>query len=117
RCPPAPGRTGPASPCPPIHVCTSTSPTLMISSRGCMRRIMLPPTMSKILVKNGKLVDKVALITGGASGIGREIARIYVEEGAHVVLGDRNGVLVTDAAKELGGAAVAVEMDVTRETD
>ena len=78
---------------------------------------MLPPTMSKILVKNGKLVDKVALITGGASGIGREIARIYVEEGAHVVLGDRNGVLVTDAAKELGGAAVAVEMDVTRETD
>ena len=37
-----------------------------------------------------RLEDKVAVITGGASGIGRETARRYVAEGARVVLGDLN---------------------------
>jgi glucose 1-dehydrogenase len=59
----------------------------------------------------------VALVTGGASGIGREIARCYVDEGARVVLGDRNATLLAEAAKELGAVAIGAEMDVTREGD
>jgi NAD(P)-dependent dehydrogenase (short-subunit alcohol dehydrogenase family) len=64
-----------------------------------------------------RLKDRVALITGGASGIGREIARRYVAEGARVVLGDRNAPLLSEAAKELGSACATVAMDVTREGD
>ncbi|MBM4439582.1 MAG: SDR family oxidoreductase [Candidatus Rokubacteria bacterium] len=64
-----------------------------------------------------RLSGKVAVITGGASGIGRGIAQRYVDEGARVVLADRNGPLVQETAKALGAAAAAVEMDVTREAD
>ena len=64
-----------------------------------------------------RLKDKVALVTGGASGIGREIARRCVAEGARVVLGDRNAPLLSEAAKELGNACATVAMDVTREQD
>jgi NAD(P)-dependent dehydrogenase (short-subunit alcohol dehydrogenase family) len=64
-----------------------------------------------------RLKDRVALITGGASGIGREIARRYVAEGARVVLGDRNAPLLSEAAKELRPACAPVAMDVTREGD
>ncbi|MBM3219746.1 MAG: SDR family oxidoreductase [Candidatus Rokubacteria bacterium] len=64
---------------------------------------------------SGRLADKVALVTGGASGIGREIARCYVAEGASVVIGDRNATLLAEVEKALGAAAV--EMDVTREAD
>ncbi|HYE91314.1 MAG TPA: SDR family oxidoreductase, partial [Terriglobales bacterium] len=64
-----------------------------------------------------RLSGKVAVITGGASGIGRGIAQRYVDEGVRVVLADRNGPLVQETAKALGAAAAAVEMDVTREAD
>jgi NAD(P)-dependent dehydrogenase (short-subunit alcohol dehydrogenase family) len=66
---------------------------------------------------SGRLADKVALVTGGASGIGREIARRYVAEGARVVVGDRNAALTAETEKELGAACAAVEMDVVREAD
>jgi NAD(P)-dependent dehydrogenase (short-subunit alcohol dehydrogenase family) len=61
----------------------------------------------------GKLRDKVALVTGGASGIGRT----FVEEGARVVVADRNRALLSDVEKELGPAGAAVPIDVTRELD
>ena len=64
-----------------------------------------------------RLKDRVALVTGAASGIGREIARRYADEGARVVLGDRNGALLHEAARALGDAGAAVEMDVTVESD
>jgi NAD(P)-dependent dehydrogenase (short-subunit alcohol dehydrogenase family) len=66
---------------------------------------------------SGRLEGKVAVITGGASGIGREIARRYVEEGARVVLGDRNAALLAEAQAELGGACTTLTMDVTVEAE
>ena len=53
------------------------------------------------------------LITGGASGIGLESARILLAEGARVVLLDRDGAALSQAAAELGAAASTARADVT----
>tara|TARA_R110001606_G_scaffold47570_1_gene121187 strand:- start:10691 stop:11470 length:780 start_codon:yes stop_codon:yes gene_type:complete len=60
-----------------------------------------------------RLFGKVALITGGAGGIGAEIARLFLDEGAKVVLSDINGPEVADVAAHLG--CVGVEQDVSDE--
>ena len=54
----------------------------------------------------------VALITGGASGIGAALARALVAQGASVVLADRQRERVESVAHELGAAARPVELDV-----
>jgi 3-hydroxybutyrate dehydrogenase len=67
-----------------------------------------------------KLKDKVCLITGAASGIGREIAATFSREGARVVIADLAGAPAEQAAAELGaaeGRAMAVRMDVTEELE
>jgi 3-oxoacyl-[acyl-carrier protein] reductase len=65
----------------------------------------------------GRLDGRVAVITGGASGIGLECARRFVREGARVVLGDRNPEPLAAAVDELGAAAIGEGVDVTEETD
>ena len=65
----------------------------------------------------GRLDGRVAVITGGGSGIGLECARRFVREGAHVVLGDRNAEPLAAATDELGAAAVGEVIDVTEEAD
>lgn len=63
-----------------------------------------------------KLKDKVALITGGARGIGREIAITFAREGADIVVADVNLEATQKTAAEieaLGRKALALEMDVT----
>jgi len=55
----------------------------------------------------GLLSGKVAVVTGGAQGIGLAIAKRYAGEGARLVLGDVNKAAADTAAGELGGDAVA----------
>ncbi|HYZ43305.1 MAG TPA: 3-hydroxybutyrate dehydrogenase [Xanthobacteraceae bacterium] len=64
-----------------------------------------------------RLKDKVAIVTGAASGIGKEIAKVYVREGARVVIADLNQKGAVAAAAELGDSrkALGLVMDVTNE--
>ena len=62
------------------------------------------------------VVDKVAVVTGAASGIGRGIAETFVAAGAKVVIADLNAAQAEAAAQALGANALGVAMDVTSET-
>jgi NAD(P)-dependent dehydrogenase (short-subunit alcohol dehydrogenase family) len=60
-----------------------------------------------------RLANKTALITGGNSGIGLATARLFVAEGARVIITGRNQETLQAAAKELGPNALAVVADAT----
>ncbi len=65
-----------------------------------------------------RMQDKVAIVTGAASGIGREIARAYAREGAKVCIADLNLEAAHGVAGEVGragGQALALAMDVAQE--
>lgn len=61
-----------------------------------------------------QLNNKVAIVTGAASGFGACIARRYIEEGAKVVLADINFEAASKLADELGANAIAAACDVTQ---
>jgi len=63
----------------------------------------------------GRVEDKVAIVTGAASGIGRGCAELLAREGARVVLSDVNEELGREAAKAIGGDALFVRHDVSDE--
>ncbi|MBV9509359.1 MAG: SDR family NAD(P)-dependent oxidoreductase, partial [Caulobacteraceae bacterium] len=65
-----------------------------------------------------QLQDKVALVTGAASGIGKEIALVYAREGAKVVIADLNAEAAHAVAAEIdptGKRALGVAMNVVDE--
>ena len=61
-----------------------------------------------------KLKDKVALVTGGARGIGAAIVNRYVTEGAKVAVADVSFAQAKETAALHGDKAFAVEVDVTK---
>src|ERR1700733_6940561 len=65
----------------------------------------------------GKLDGKVAVITGGSSGIGLATAKCFVEEGAHVVITGRREKELKDAASFINRDVTTVVGDVSRLED
>ena len=65
---------------------------------------------------SGRLENKVAVITGGASGIGEGTARRFIAEGAKCVIADIQNDLAEELADELGENAAAFCVDVAEET-
>ena len=64
----------------------------------------------------GRVAGKIALVTGAAQGLGEAIARMLVREGVRVALTDINGPKVREVADLLGEDALALEHDVTQES-
>src|SRR6218665_1147729 len=60
-----------------------------------------------------RLKNKVALITGGNSGIGLATAKVFLTEGAKVIITGRNPETLAAAEKVLGGGVLALRVDVT----
>jgi NAD(P)-dependent dehydrogenase (short-subunit alcohol dehydrogenase family) len=64
-----------------------------------------------------KLKGKVAVITGGNSGIGLATAKEFVEQGAHVVISGRDRKTLDEAVREIGNGVLAVRADVSKLAD
>ena len=68
----------------------------------------------------GKLTNKIALVTGGGGGIGRETALAYAAEGAKVAVVDINAEAaqkVTDEVKAAGGDAISITADLSKDQE
>jgi NAD(P)-dependent dehydrogenase (short-subunit alcohol dehydrogenase family) len=69
---------------------------------------------------SGRVAGKIALVTGGASGIGRAIALTFAREGAKLVIADMNadgGQQTVHMITENGGEATFVQVDVSHATE
>lgn len=64
-----------------------------------------------------RLEGKVALITGGAQGIGKATAIVLAREGATIIVSDINDSLGTSVAEEIGGNCLYIHLDVASESD
>ncbi len=65
----------------------------------------------------GKLTGKVAVVTGGNSGMGRDTAKRFAQEGAKVVIFGRDSATLGSAVAEIGHGAIAVKGDVSNLAD
>src|SRR5580698_9442870 len=64
-----------------------------------------------------KLVGKVAVITGGTTGIGLATAKLFVKEGAYVFITGRRQKELDEAVKEIGSNVTGVQGDAAKLTD
>ena len=60
-----------------------------------------------------RLENKIAIVTGAASGFGAGIARQFAAEGAHVVIADLDAWMAREVARSLGAAATSIQTDVS----
>ena len=65
----------------------------------------------------GRVQDKIALVTGGASGLGKADCRLLAEQGAMVAIADIDIGGATALAEEIGDRAIAIRLDVSSEAD
>jgi NAD(P)-dependent dehydrogenase (short-subunit alcohol dehydrogenase family) len=75
----------------------------------------------EVMVRNnegkGRLEGRVALVTGGAQGIGKEIARVLAREGAQVIIADINDEKGQFVVQEMQSSACYLHLDVSNESD
>ncbi|MBK1698573.1 SDR family oxidoreductase [Rhodovibrio salinarum] len=64
-----------------------------------------------------RLANRIAIVTGAGSGFGAAIAKLFAQEGAKVCVADLNGETAERVAGEIGASAIAVQGDVTKQTD
>ncbi len=74
-------------------------------------------TLMQTSTNSGRLAGKVAIITGASTGCGPVMAKLFVEQGARVLLAARREELVIAAAKDIGDDAIGMRVDVTSEDD
>jgi NAD(P)-dependent dehydrogenase (short-subunit alcohol dehydrogenase family) len=65
----------------------------------------------------GRLEGKIALVTGGCSGIGLATAQRFVKEGAHVYITGRRQRELVEAVKTIGGNVTGIQADVSNPAD
>src|SRR5690348_8165742 len=78
----------------------------------------LQDRISPSAARQARLADKVAVITGAASGIGKEIALVFAREGAKIAIADLDQKAADATAREIdasGKRAIGVAMDVAAE--
>ncbi|GIT65327.1 MAG: hypothetical protein Ct9H300mP23_09540 [Nitrospinota bacterium] len=64
-----------------------------------------------------RLKDKTAIITGGGTGIGLATAHAFYQEGAKIILFGRRKEKLKKQSKKLGGSAIFVQGDMTKNND
>jgi NAD(P)-dependent dehydrogenase (short-subunit alcohol dehydrogenase family) len=74
-------------------------------------------SITKGVIAMSKLQGKVAVITGGTTGIGFAAAKLFVKEGAHVFITGRRQKELDEAVKVIGGNVTGVQGDVSKLTD
>src|SRR5262249_1061127 len=113
----------------PARTSSPTSPSISARSFTTTWRNPRPPSgkeesmnlQSKVSASKpaaSRLADKVAVITGAASGIGKEIALVFAREGAKIAIADLNQGAADATAQEIdasGKRAIGVGMDVANE--